>query len=238
MRGWRSGSRRRWGCRVRRDELTRRLADRLVQERLDHGGPVVVGLTGPDASGKSRLAGSLAQQLTDLRVENQLVHVDDFHRPRSERYAGRRPEPEQYLHQSIDLEALVREVLGPIRRDGQLNHTGRHLDLLTDGYTIERTYRVTERTIVLVEGVFLVREPVRTHLDLVVVLTADEEELVARGSRRDELVHGADAERRFREKYLPAQRALFAAHPPERLADIIIDNTDWELPRVIRWGHR
>jgi uridine kinase len=223
---------------VRRDELTRRLADRLVQERLDNGGPVVLGLTGADASGKSRLAGSLARHLDDRGVENQLVHVDDFHRPRSERYAGRRPEPEQYLHQSIDLEALVREVLGPIRRDGQLRHTARHLDLLTDGYTTERTYRVTERTIVLVEGVFLLREPVRSYLDLIVVLTADEEELVARGSQRDELVQGADAERRFREKYLPAQRALFAAHPPEQLADIIIDNTNWERPRVVRWGPR
>lgn len=223
---------------MRRDELIRRLADRLVQERLENEGAVVIGLTGADASGKSWLAASLAEQLTERGVENELVHVDDFHRPKSERYAGRRPEPEQYLDQSIDLEALVREVLRPIRRDGQLSRTARHLDLLTDAYTTERTYRVTERTIVLVEGVFLLREPVRTHLDLIVVLTADEEELVARGSRRDEQVHGADAERRFREKYLPAQRALFAANPPEQLADIIIDNTEWERPRVVRWEDR
>lgn len=223
---------------MRREQLIGRLADDLVGRLGEQGGPLVVGLTGADASGKSRLAASLDRQLTLLGVAHQTVHVDDFHRPRRERYAGQRPEPEQYLHQSIDLEALVREVLGPIRRDGQLSHTARRLDLLTDGYTTERTYRVTERTIVLVEGVFLLREPVRTHLDLIVVLTADEEELVARGSQSDELVHGADAERRFRQKYLPAQRALFAANPPEQLADIIIDNTDWERPRVVRWGLR
>lgn len=226
---------------MRRDELTRRLADQLVQERLerlDTGGPLVVGLTGADASGKSRLAGSLVQHLTDRGVENQLVRVDDFHRPRSERYAGRRPEPEQYLHQSIDLEVLVREVLAPLRTDGQLNLTARHLDLGTDRYTAERVYRVTERTIVVVEGVFLLREPVRAHLDVIVFLAVDEEELVARGSERDRLVHGADAERKFRQKFLPAQRAVFAENPPEHLADIIIENTDWDRPRVIRWGRR
>lgn len=221
---------------MRREQLIGRLADDLVGRLGEQGGPLVVGLTGADASGKSRLAASLDRQLTLLGVAHQTVHVDDFHRPRRERYAGQRPEPEQYLHQSIDLEALVREVLSPIRHEGRLSHQGRHLDLRTDTYIVERTYDVTDRSIVLVEGVFLLRDPVRTYLDLVVFLTVDEEVLVARGSRRDQGQHGDDAERRFREKYLPAQQAVFAAHPPEELADIIIDNNDWSRPRVLQWG--
>jgi uridine kinase len=223
---------------MRREQLVRRLADHLVHQQHSMGRPLVVGITGADASGKSWLAGSLAQHLADRGVDHELVHVDDFHRPRRERYAGPRPEPDQYRHQSIALDALVQDVLSPIRTHGRLDQTLRHLDLRTDRYTTERSYRVTERSIVVVEGVFLLRRPVRVHLDLIVFLAVDEEVLVARGAGRDESVHGSDAERRFRQKYLPAQRVVFAANPPEQLADVIIDNTDWDQPQVIRWGNR
>ena len=45
------------------------------------GRPVVVGVTGIDASGKSHLTAELAALLRGRGTAVQVVHVDDFHHP-------------------------------------------------------------------------------------------------------------------------------------------------------------
>ncbi|ASW55291.1 hypothetical protein [Plantactinospora sp. KBS50] len=212
------------------DRLSRALAD--VQADLRQA--LVVGVTGADASGKSHFAADLADRL-QTEAKCQLVHVDDFHRPRAVRYAGELSEAEKYLRQSIDLDRLAEEVLTPIRQNGQLRRTMRHLHIEDDTYTVERAYDIDPSTIVIVEGVFLLRPQVREHLHRLIFLDVDEEALVARGSRRDRDLHGQGVERKFREKFLPAQRQIFAAYPPDRHADVIIDNSDWQIPTVTKW---
>ena len=196
----------------------------------------MVGITGADASGKSALASALHAELAARGDRCQLVHVDDFHRPRAARYAGDLPETDKYLRQSVDLDRLVREVLAPVRQQGRLRLTLRHLDIDTDGWSVDRTYVVGELTIVLVEGVFLLRPPVREHLDRIVFLDVEDDELVSRGTVRDSGVHGDRAEDKFRRKFLPAQHVVFSAHPPRDHADVIIDNNDWMSPTVTLWN--
>ena len=169
------------------------------------------------------------------RAACQIVHVDDFHRPRATRYGGDLPEDAKYLRQSIDLDQLADEVLAPIHACGQLRRTMRHLHIETDTYSVERTYDVDRRTIVVVEGVFLLRPPVSRYLHHLVFLEVAEETLIARGTLRDRELHGAAAERKFREKYLPAQRHVFAECPPHQHADVVIDNNDWNHPTVTKW---
>lgn len=53
--------------------------------------PYLVGITGKDASGKTQLARQLYQHLQSTGITTHLIHVDDFHRPRSERYHGSGP---------------------------------------------------------------------------------------------------------------------------------------------------
>lgn len=215
--------------------LQEELANHLREVSERSADPLFIGVTGPDASGKSFLADRLSGSLRDMGCAVQLVHVDDFHRPRSERYAGSRPEYLKYLEQSIDLDALVEQVLAPARTSGSLDTQLLHLDILSDTRTVNREYRVGPETIVIVEGVFLLMERVRAHLDQVIFLQVDDEELVRRGSIRDADLLGTDVERRFREKYLPAQKLLFSAQPPEIHADIVVDNNDWRTPYVVRW---
>jgi uridine kinase len=216
--------------------LPGRLAAALIAEQARRSAALTVGVTGADASGKTRFAGAVADRLLAAGARLQLVHVDDFHRPRAVRYAGDLPEPQKYLRQSIDLEQLARQVLEPIRTTGRLHRTIRHLDLVTDQYRLDRTYDVDERTIVLVEGVFLLRPPVRALLHRIVFLHVTDEEAIRRGSTRDQEVHAGRAETKFREKFLPAQRLVFTEHPPEQWADLIIDNTRWTQPLALRWA--
>jgi uridine kinase len=197
--------------------------------------PFALGITGADASGKSHLAEAIGAELKRRKRPYQIVHVDDFLRPRAIRYSGDATEVEKYLDQSFDLNHLVDAVLEPLRRNGSVVTTITHLDVITDRYEVERTYRADGKTLVVIEGVFLLRPDVRCYLDGLVFLDAPDDELRARGRRRDAAQLGPDADRRFREKYLPAQHRLFSLYPPCEHADVIIDNRDWRRPRITRW---
>lgn len=217
------------------NELVVRLAEALISDQRGRGRPLVVGVTGPDASGKSQLAAALQRAVEARGQRITMIHVDDFHHPRAVRYAGDLPDPDKYLVQSIDFDRLIAEVLSPIRRHGSLRCSLRHLDIATDSWSVERRYEVDADTMVLVEGVFLLRPPVRELIDRLVYLDVDEEILVARGAHRDRDVHGAAAETKFRHKFLPAQRRTVALHPPHSYADVIVDNNDWTAPTVTSW---
>ncbi len=195
--------------------------------------PYILGVTGADASGKSQLAAILQRELIACGYTTHLIHVDDFHYPRAHRYAGNRPEPEKFRYQSIDFHKLRNEVLVPLRAEGVLHREFHLLDIPTDEYTLIRRYDIDPDSIVIVEGVFLLGEELRELIDDLICLVVSDEELIRRGIQRDSDLLGADARRRFEEKYLPAQRALFAQYPPEKYASLVIDNEDYQNPRLV-----
>lgn len=53
-----------------------------VFERRTHVAPIVVGITGPDTSGKSQMASRMQAVLAQSGVAATIVHVDDFHNPK------------------------------------------------------------------------------------------------------------------------------------------------------------
>lgn len=221
---------------MKREILLRILSTHLERTLAARPGPVIIGLTGADASGKTRLASALATTLRSDGRRCQLVHVDDFHNPRAVRYAGDLPEAEKYLRQSFDFNQLVNEILKPIRDSGELERDLEHIDVETDTRSVRRSYHVDADTVVLIEGVFLLLPRFREFLDVVIFLDADDDTLVERAEHRDLGLHGPLVAERFRAKYLPAQRVLFAENQPERHAHLIIDNRDWDNPRIVRWN--
>jgi HAD superfamily hydrolase (TIGR01509 family) len=144
----------------------------------------------------------------------------------------------RYLRHSFDFTRLIGQILEPLRRDGELHTVLAHLDLATDTFTAHRTYTIDAGTVVLVEGVFLLRPQLRRFLDLTVYLHVPEQTALLRGATRDTAPAGVDVAGRYRSKYLPAQREFLRQHPPAELADLIVDNTDWDRPRVLRRGPR
>lgn len=196
--------------------------------------PLVVGVTGVDAAGKSQLAASLAERLRAAGSAVQLIHVDDFHRPHAQRCPPEVPEPQQFREHSIDFPRLRRELLEPIRRGG-VDARLRLLDHLCDTWSVCRDYRVNASTVVLLEGIFLLRPELRPFLDVTVFLHVDDATVLARAAVRDVPSRGVDVLDRYRRKYLPGQREHLAANPPHDHADIIVDNRDYTTPKVLKW---
>ncbi|MGV7117209.1 hypothetical protein [Paenibacillus kyungheensis] len=199
--------------------------------------PLIVGLTGIDTSGKSKMAEELKKVFIQKNVEVQLVHVDDFHYPKSKRYNDSLSEPDQYYELSINFEAIRNNLLEPIKSSTQLEVTLPHLDLLTDSMSITKNYNITKDTIVLIEGVFLYREEVRPYIDFYIFLDIEEEVVIQRAEIRDVPVQGVEVLEKYHTKYLPAQRRYINKFQPNIVSNIVINNSDFENPQIKKWPH-
>jgi uridine kinase len=102
------------------------------------------------------------------------------------------------------------------------------LDLQSNKYSVTRRYSFNRHTIVLFEGVFLFRKELAPYIDYKVFLEIPFEESKKRAALRD----SEETNKKYELKYLPAQRKYLREYPPPKLADMIIDNTNWEFPAI------
>jgi uridine kinase len=190
-------------------------------------------VTGVDTAGKTRFARALADALEAVGRRVQLVHADDFHRPRAERYTGTGDEADAYYERSFDLPLLIDRVLEPARAERSLDVTLELLDVVTDRRDVRRSYRAGPDAVLLVEGVFLLRPELRHYWDFAILLEAPAAVVHERARDRDVPVFGDDVLRKYRDKYLPAQGRYTLASRPRERAHVVIDNADWREPRIL-----
>lgn len=162
-----------------------------------------VAIDGVDAAGKTTIADELAVVLRDRGEQFERVCADDFLRPAAERHRRGRESAEGYYLDSFDHDALRRSVLATRGR-------------------------------VLVDGIFLMRPELNDLWDFRVFVDVSIEESIRRGAGRDaeHLGSAEAAERLYRRRYAPAQRRYLAELRPQRLADVVVDNSVPESPRV------
>lgn len=163
-----------------------------------------VAVDGPDAAGKSVFAGALADVLQERGLLVVPVAVDDVPRPPEVRYARGRDSPEGYYRDAVDHDALIAAVSAPTEPG----------------------------TVVVCEGIFLLRPELIGLWDIGVVVTAPFETRLRRALARDvpRLGTRAEVEHRYRVRYEPGQQLYRAEADPEGNADLVIDNTDPERP--------
>ena len=198
-----------------------------INENKQKDRPFIVGVNGIDGAGKTMFAGALETYLKSKGFPTQLIHIDDFHNPKAIRYAGP-DEADNYYDKSFNLDLIIDKFLNPIYRDKSLSLKLKTLDLQTDDYTNERTYNIKPETIVIFEGVFLFRRDLAPYIDLKVFLNILFFESKKRAVVRDPQAYVE----KYDVKYLPAQQKYLTLYPPDQIADIFIDNSNWEYPRL------
>ncbi len=198
-----------------------------INENKQKDRPFIVGVNGIDGAGKTMFAGALETYLKSKGFPTQLIHIDDFHNPKAIRYAGP-DEADNYYDKSFNLDLIIDKFLNPIYRDKSLSLKLKTLDLQTDDYTNERTYNIKPETIVIFEGVFLFRRDLAPYIDLKVFLNILFVESKKRAVVRDPQAYVE----KYDVKYLPAQQKYLTLYPPDQIADIFIDNSNWEYPRL------
>lgn len=173
-------------------------------DALATDGSARVAVDGVTAAGKSTFADELVEYVRRPVVR---ASVDDFHRPSGERYA-RGHGPESYYHDAFDFGSLRSLLLGPLAP--------------TDAALV-------------VDGVFLLRPELAGLWDLSVFLAVDRTIALERAIARDAARLGGEgpARLRYASRYVPGETLYLETATPESRADVVIENTDPDRPRLL-----
>ena len=218
-----------------RADLLDRLVGTIESVTIPH--PLRVAVDGPPAAGKTTLADELALLLRTRGREVIRATTESFQLPRAQRYRRGEFSPEANYHDCFDYDTLRRVLLDPLGPDGDRRYQHAVYDLDTDTAVSQPATTAPADAVLLLDGVFLLRPELIDRWDLSIFVSAPFEQILDRARIRDLALLGstAEVERRFRTRYIPAQKLYFAAARPADHADIIVHNDE---PRRPAWQVR
>lgn len=217
----------------RRDQLIGLLADAVGSVTVAH--PTRVAVDGPPAAGKTTLADELAAV---LRARGRYViraTVDDFLFPRARRYRRGEFSAEGCYVDTHDHGSLNRVLLDPLGPGGDRRFRPTVYDHATDAVLSPPPTTAPADAVLVFDGVFLLRPELVDRWELRVFVSTALDKTVDRAViRESRMSTRADVERRWHERYLPAQRLYFATARPAEHADVVVHNDDpgrpmWEI---------
>lgn len=213
-----------------RNTVVERITERIL--RLGTG-RLRVAIDGLTAAGKTSLGHELAEQISAAGRPVLRASLDDFKRPWREAHLYDRTSGEGYYRNAFDYTALTTLLLAPSGPRGPGQCALCSIDPLTQRDHSSNIVQAPPDAVLIVDGVFAFRPQINEHWDLRIWLEVDPEVSIQRGIARDRAMEGAEAEALHRDRYLPAERLYIAEVEPARLAEVIIDNTDFDRPRIL-----
>jgi uridine kinase len=213
-----------------RSELLDRLAGAVESVPAAH--PLRVAVDGPPAAGKTTLADELAVLLRARGREVIRATIESFMLPRAQRYRRGEYSPEACYRDSFDYGALRRVLLDPLGPDGDRRYQHAVYNWHTDTALSPPVTTAPADAVLLLDGVFLQRPELIGLWELRIFVSATFDETLDRGRVRDLARLGSTAavERRYRDRYIPAQELYFAEARPADHADIIVHNDEPQRP--------
>lgn len=212
-----------------RDEVLGRLAAAVGSVAVAH--PTRVAIDGPPAAGKTTLADELADVLRGQGRDVIRATIDDFLFPRARRYPRGEYSAEGCYLDTHDHAALNRVLLDPLGPGGDRRFQPAVYDHAADTALSPPVTTAPADAVLLFDGVFLLRPELIDRWDLRVYVSTAFEATVDRAVLRERRVSSrADVERRWRERYIPAQQLYNATARPTEHADIIVHNDDPRRP--------
>ena len=215
----------------RRGDVLGRLAAAVGSVTVAH--PVRVAVDGAPAAGKTTLADELA---VVLRAQGRHViraTIDDFLFPREQRYRRGEFSAEGCYFDTHDHGTLNRVLLDPLGPGGDRRFR------TTPGDRTADDARSPADAVLIFDGVFLLRPELFDRWELRIFVSVALERTVERAVVRERRVASpAEVERRWRERYVPAQQLYFSTVHPADNADIVVHNDDPRRPSTTGRGAR
>ncbi|MGC4878631.1 uridylate kinase [Micromonospora sp. DT43] len=212
-----------------RGEMLGRLAGAVGAVAVAH--PTRVAIDGPPAAGKTTLADELAGILRDLGRHVIRATIDDFLFPRAQRYPRGEYSAEGCYFDAHDHGSLNRVLLDPLGPGGDRRFQPAVYDHTADAVVSPPVTTAPADAVLLFDGVFLMRPELIDRWDLRVFVSTALDATVDRAVLRERRVPSrVEVERRWRERYIPAQQLYNAMVRPTENVDIIVRNDDPQRP--------
>jgi len=196
-----------------------------------------VAVDGYTASGKTSFGHELAAAIRAHGRSTLRASLDDFKNPWREaiergydRISG-----EGYYRNAPDFASIRRLLLEPAGPRGSGTVVLCAHDPLTGFDHRDVTVQAPIDSILIVDSVFALRAEYDAYWDFRIWLDVPAEISLARGIDRDAVSEGrVEAELLHRDRYHEAERIYIAEVNPKTRADVVIDNTDFAKPALVR----
>lgn len=218
---------------MNREELLDAIDHLIVSVKGEH--PTRVAIDGVDAAGKTTIARELADRIERRARPVIRASMDGFHNPRSVRYRRGALSPEGFYRDSFDLSALINVLLAPLGPGGSCEYRTEVFDHVRDTPVSPPLAKAENGTILLFDGVFLLRNELRSYWDFSIFVKAEFQVTLERARLRDVQLLGSEdeVERRYNLRYVPGQKMYLEECEPEARADVVIDNNDADCPALV-----
>ncbi len=207
-----------------------------IQEKSRGRQLFVVGITGLDASGKSKVAQLLSDYLTSQQISVLAVSGDSFQYPREYKENLQEKDwPTQHIKRTINFDKMIGEFFEPLQDLPKI------LPLNIIDYDtkemIEQEISLTYPLVVIVESIYLLQKNIVPYLDYKIFLDISIDEALKRAQARQrdlDLYSGkAGVEKKYSTKNFPGYLQFEKQEHPKQYADMIVDNNDWQQPVIV-----
>jgi len=209
-----------------RDDLLGNIADRILS--LPPSQINRVAIDGVDGAGKTFMADELAASLNPSGRPIIRASMDSFHNPREIRYRLGKSSPEGFFRDSYNYEKLKSLLLDPLSPGGTRLYQDAAFDHRTNKEVSAPARVAPEKSIFVIDGIFLHRPELCCYWDFSMFLDVDFEVSFPRCAARGD--GSPDPRAESNRRYRDGQRLYFAECKPKDFATVVIDNNDLERP--------
>jgi uridine kinase len=198
--------------------------------------PVRVAIDGCSAAGKTTFADELADAVRASTARTVIrVGIDYFKRAVALRTAYPKDSPDSYYLESWDNPAIRDKLLIPLGPAGDRRYRPAIMDLAGLNPIDAPDEVAPDDAVLLADGAFLQRPELDPHWDLRIYLDVGFDEVLRRGIARDQRWMGsaAEAEHRYRTKYIPGERRYVDEIRPRDRAQVVVGNEEFAAPTLI-----
>ena len=195
--------------------------------------PLIIGIDGKDASGKTTFADNLSSALQTLTNRKIIrISLDNFFQPRAIR-SQKTDQARGCYEDTFDTKGIIENIFNTL--DQSYEYTTKIFDYKTDSPVEIKLFQAGPDAILIIDGVFLHRPEFHGRWDYTVLLEVADEVAIERGAVRDSgRIGGLDlARQKYISRYIASQKIYYTECSPEKKSNLIIDNTDFRNPLVI-----
>ncbi len=210
------------------------IKERILDLQVEKDKPIRVGVNGVEGAGKTTFAFELVKYLQEEGLVSLHVSTDGYHQPKAHRYRKGRDSADGYFEDAYNEKAFVEHVL-LASQTSPASYVAAIHDLESDEPLQFNPESMDDKAIIITDGAYLFKKIYRQHWDLKIYLDVPFDIARARGIERDHEAQGGrdKAEAKYHSRYHAASKRYISENNPRSIADLIIDNSDFNAPVVV-----